>query len=74
VRSGPTALFDARIGYQLSERIHIGVDIFNLFNAHAHQIDYFYPSRLATEAAPVFDIHFKEVEPTSARFTLTAAF
>ena len=74
VRSGPTALFDARLGYQLSERVHIGVDIFNLFNAHAHQIDYFYPSRLATEAAPVFDIHFKEVEPTSARFTLTAAF
>ncbi len=74
VRSGPTALFDARLGYRLSERFHLGLDVFNLFNAHAHQIDYFYPSRLANEAAPVFDIHFKEVEPRSARFTLTAAF
>jgi hypothetical protein len=74
VRSGPTALVDARIGYRLSERLHFGVDIFNLLNAHAHQIDYFYPSQLANEAHPVFDIHFKQVEPTSARFTLSLVF
>jgi hypothetical protein len=74
VRSAPTALFDARIGYRLSERVHATVDIFNIFNARAHQIDYFYPSQLARETSPVFDIHFKQVEPTSARLTLTAAF
>jgi len=74
VRSGPTALFDARVGYSLNDRIHLSLDLFNLFNSRAHQIDYFYPSQLANEASPVFDIHFKQVEPTSARLTLTAAF
>jgi hypothetical protein len=74
VRSGPTALFDARIGYRLSETWHLGIDIFNLFDSQAHQIDYFYASRLPNEASPVFDIHFKPVEPTSLRFTLAAAF
>jgi outer membrane receptor protein involved in Fe transport len=74
VRSGPTALFDARIGYSLNDRLHLSLDIFNLFNSRAHQIDYFYLSQLANESSPVFDIHFKQVEPTSARLTLTAAF
>ena len=36
-----------------------------MFNSKAHRIDYFYPSQLANERAPVYDIHFKPVEPFS---------
>ena len=74
IRSGPTLLFDARIGYRFDPHWHIQLDIFNLFNSHAHQIDYFYASQLPGESAPVFDIHFKPVEPLSARLTLAAEF
>ncbi len=74
VRSGPTALVDARIGYALNGRWHAQLDLFNLFDSHAHQIDYYYPSQLPGEAAPVYDINFKPVEPLSARVTLSAKF
>jgi outer membrane receptor protein involved in Fe transport len=74
IRSGPTALFDARVGYRFNEHWHAQLDIFNLFNSYAHQIDYFYPSQLPNEAAPVYDIHFKPVEPLSARLTVAASF
>jgi hypothetical protein len=73
-RSGPTPLFDARLGYRLTETLHLGPDVFSLYNSHAHQIAYFYPSQLANETSPVFDTHFKPVEPLSFRFTLAAAF
>ncbi|HEX3970346.1 MAG TPA: TonB-dependent receptor [Stellaceae bacterium] len=74
IRSGPTLLFDARAGYRFTPVWHVQLDIFNLFYSHAHQIDYFYPSQLANEPAPVFDINFKPVEPLSARLTLAASF
>ena len=70
VRSGPTVLFNAKIGYKITENITAQVDIFNLFDSHAHQIDYYYPSQLPGESAPVNDIHFHPVEPRSARFTV----
>ncbi len=70
VRSGPTVLFNAKIGYKLTENVTAQVDIFNLFDSHAHQIDYYYPSQLPDEAAPVNDIHLHPVEPRSARFTI----
>ena len=74
VTSRPTALFDAQIGYKFSERVQLRLDIFNLLNSQAHQIDYYYPSQLANEAAPVYDIHYKPVEPLSARLSLNLTF
>ncbi|HXP31638.1 MAG TPA: TonB-dependent receptor [Stellaceae bacterium] len=74
VRSGPTALFDARIGYRINDRLKTQFDVFNLFNSHAHQIDYWYPSQLANETSPVYDIHFKPVEPLSFRLTAALTF
>lgn len=74
VRSGPTLLFDARAGYRFNEVWRLQLDIFNLFNAHAHQIDYFYQAQVAGQAAPVYSIAFKPVEPLSGRLTLGASF
>jgi hypothetical protein len=74
VTSGPTAIANARIGYRFSDRVDLWLDIYNLFDSHAHQIDYYYASRLPGETAPVYDIHFHPVEPLSARVTLAMAF
>jgi len=75
VSSKPTTLVDLRIGYKISEQARLWLDILNLFNnTGAHQIDYFYPSQLASETTPAYDIHFKPVEPISARFTLSITF
>jgi hypothetical protein len=75
VTSKPTTLADLRIGYKFSEQVKLWLDVFNLFNnTGAHQIDYFYPSQLANETAPVYDIHFKPVEPASVRLTFSMTF
>jgi hypothetical protein len=75
VTSKPTTLLDLRVGYKFSEQARLWLDILNLFNnTGAHQIDYFYPSQLANETAPVYDVHFKPVEPLSVRFTLSMTF
>ncbi|MBV9553409.1 MAG: TonB-dependent receptor plug domain-containing protein [Alphaproteobacteria bacterium] len=74
VTSRPTALFDAEVGYRLTDWAQLRLDAFNLLNAHAHQIDYFYPSQLANETAPIYDIHFKPVEPLSFRLSLNFTF
>ena len=74
VRSGPTALWDARVGYRFTEIWHLQLDIFNLFNSQAHQIDYFYATQLPGESQPTYGIQFKPVEPLSARLTLAASF
>jgi outer membrane receptor protein involved in Fe transport len=70
VRSGPTLLVNARVGYKITETLTAQVDVFNLFDSRAHQIDYFYASQLPGETKPVYDTHFHPVEPRSARFTL----
>jgi TonB dependent receptor/TonB-dependent Receptor Plug Domain len=75
VTSKPTALLDLRVGYRFSEQARVWLDILNLFNnTGAHQIDYFYPSQLPSETAPVYDVHFKPVDPLSVRFTLSMTF
>jgi outer membrane receptor protein involved in Fe transport len=74
IRSGPTLLFDARAGYRFNPVWHLQLDIFNLFNSHAHQIDYFYQAQVTPTAPSVYGIAFKPVEPLSGRLTLAATF
>jgi hypothetical protein len=74
ITSQPTGLFDMQVGYQVTERMQLRFDIFNLFNSKAHDVDYFYASQLANESAPVFDVHYHPVEPLSARFTVNFTF
>jgi len=72
VRSGPTALVNARVGYKITDSLTAQVDIFNLFDSHAHQMTTI-TSRNCGRGAPVADIHFHPVEPRSARFTFNLA-
>ncbi|MGK5047186.1 TonB-dependent receptor [Janthinobacterium sp. GB4P2] len=75
VRSGSTTLAYARLAYQLNRKTRLSLDVFNLFNKRASDIDYYYASRLPGEAADgVNDRHFHPVEPRSARLTLSYAF
>lgn len=75
VRSASTTLAYARLGYQLNRQTRLSLDVFNLFDKRASDIDYYYASRLAGEAAEgVEDRHFHPVEPRSVRLTLAYAF
>jgi hypothetical protein len=75
VRSKPTTLAYARVAYQLSNKIKIALDVFNLFDKSASDIDYYYLSRLRGEPAEgVNDIHFHPAEPRNFRLSLAYNF
>lgn len=74
-RSKGTLLASARVGYQLNAQTKLALDVFNLFGRRASDIDYFYTSRLAGEAAEgVAGVHSHPVEPRAFRLTLNTAF
>jgi outer membrane receptor protein involved in Fe transport len=74
VYSRSTLLTNLRIGYKFDNSMRLALDVFNLFNRQASDIDYYYASQLRAEAAPVNDVHFHPVEPRSLRLTLSVNF
>ena len=74
VRSKSTATLNGRIGYKINPRTKIELEGYNLTNRKHSAIDYFYASRLTSEAAPVNDIHFHPIEKRSFRVSLVANF
>jgi len=75
VRSQSTTLAYARVGYKINRKTKLTLDIFNLFDRQASDIDYYYTSRLSGETVGgIDDVHFHPVEPRSARLTLTYNF
>jgi hypothetical protein len=74
-RSNATTLAYLRAGYKITRAVRVALDVFNLFDRHASDIDYYYTSRLRGEpTAGVADIHSHPVEPRTVRLTLTANF
>jgi outer membrane receptor protein involved in Fe transport len=67
VRSASSTLWNLRAGYQFGKRVQVAFEVINLFDAKVSDIDYFYESRLATEAAPVSDIHTHPAVPRTVR-------
>lgn len=75
VRSNSTALVYGRVGYKIDNKTKLTLDVFNLFNRQASDIDYYYSSRLRAEpSGGVEDIHFHPVEPRTVRLTLSHQF
>ena len=75
VRSKSTATINSHVGYKINSRNRVEVEGFNLANAQASAIDYYYTSRLPGEpAAGVNDIHFHPIESRSFRFNYVANF
>ncbi|HEV7915505.1 MAG TPA: TonB-dependent receptor, partial [Albitalea sp.] len=74
-RSKAATLAYLRAGYRINPNMKIALDVFNLFDREASDIDYFYASRLRGEAAEgVPDVHFHPVEPRSVRLSLVMSF
>lgn len=75
VRSASTSLVNLQAGYRFTSNVRLAVDVFNLFDADASDIDYFYASRLPGEpAAGIDDIHFHPTLPRTARASLIVGF
>ena len=63
------------IGYKITPKLKVQVDVFNLFNSKDDAADYFYADRLPGEPPEgVGDLHVHPLEPRSARFTISAQF
>jgi hypothetical protein len=74
-RSQATSLAYLRAGYRFTPGTSLALDVFNLFDRKACDIDYYYASRLPGEpAGGVDDIHFHPVEPRSWRVTVVTTF
>ena len=74
-RSRASSTLNARLGWRLSPRYALSLDAFNLANAAASDVDYFYTSRLPGEPAEgVDDFHTHPLESRSFRVSLTASF
>ncbi len=74
VSSDATTLVNLEAGYRFREHWRAFLTVFNLFDAEANDISYYYESRLPGETAPVQDIHFHPVEPRTFRLNLGLSF
>ena len=75
VLSRSTTLWNGEAGYRLSSKVRLLLEVFNIFDADASDIDYFYTSRLAGEPDEgVADIHTHPALPRSAWFGMQVSF
>jgi outer membrane receptor protein involved in Fe transport len=75
VTSRSTTVWNGEVGYRISSRARLALELFNIFDAEVSDIDYFYTSRLRGEpAAGIDDIHTHPALPRSARLGLQLSF
>jgi hypothetical protein len=75
VMSSSTTLWNGAVGYRLSGKARLVLELFNIFDADASDIDYFYASRLSGEPDDgVEDVHLHPALPRSAWFGLQMSF
>lgn len=71
VRSGDSVLLNLRVGYRVNAKTRLALEVYNLLDRRDSDIEYWYASRLAGEAASVEDRHLHPAEPRTLRLTLT---
>jgi len=74
VRSRPSLQANGEVGYRFNAALSGTLSVFNLLGRRDDDIEYYYPSRLQGEPAPVSDLHFHPVEPRSVRASLSYRF
>jgi hypothetical protein len=74
IKSSNTSIVNGEIGYKFSERMRVTLEGYNMFNAKASDIDYYFESQLQDEPEPVSDIHFHAAIPRSVRLALQVSF
>ena len=70
VRSHASSTMNLRVSRRVGRGSELTLDVFNLFDRQANDIEYVYASRLPGEAAPVADRHVHPAEPRTVRLTL----
>ncbi|MBA2722374.1 MAG: TonB-dependent receptor [Methylibium sp.] len=73
-QSSATTLAYLRGGWRPSPSVTLALDVFNLFDRKASDIDYFYESRPVQEGTAAEDRHFHPVEPRTLRVTASYRF
>jgi hypothetical protein len=73
VKSASTNIVNLQLGAKLTDRVRLVGDVFNLLDRQVSDIDYFYASRLAGEAA-VEDVHLHPALPRAIRIGLNLSF
>jgi outer membrane receptor protein involved in Fe transport len=71
--SEPTSVVNGRLAYA-RDLWEGSLDLLNVLDTDAHDIDYYYESQLADESEPVADRHYHPVEPRSLRIQLGRRF
>jgi hypothetical protein len=75
VHSQATRLLNGQAGYELRRNVRLVLDVFNLLDTRASDIDYYYTSRLPGEpAGGVADIHTHPTLPRTARVGVSVDF
>jgi len=74
VRSRPSLQLNGEVGYRFGSALSGTVSVFNLLDRRDDDIEYYYPSQLRGEPAPVSDLHFHPMEPRSVRASLSYRF
>jgi hypothetical protein len=75
IRSQGYKEWNVNVGYRLTPKIKVRMDVFNLFNSKDDAADYFYTTRLPGEPAQgVDDIQIHPLESRSFRFTVSKLF
>lgn len=72
VKSDSSTIFNLRVGFRQADW-SVRADILNLSDSNDHDIDYFYASRLSSEApgTETEDIHYHVIEPRTVRISLS---
>ena len=75
IESDPSTVVNLRLGYSF-DNIIIKADLLNLLDSNDHDIDYYYPSRLASEpaGAEIEDLHYHVLEPRTLRVSVSVLF
>jgi hypothetical protein len=74
VRSHPSLQVNAEAGYHFTAALSGTLNVFNLLDRHDDDVEYYYASRLRSEARPVDDLHFHPVGPRTVRASLSYRF
>lgn len=73
IRKDATTLANLGLSYNIGE-VKIGLDVLNIFDSKADDIEYFFESQLPGEANSVEDIHFHSVIPRTIRASIRYQF
>lgn len=72
--AGSSLIWSARATYKFDTRTQLNLDVLNLFDRKANDIEYYYVSQLKTETVSVNDHHFHPAEPRTFRVSLVTHF